>query len=432
MPEKRLAVFSPAHHWLNFYTIIMEFIAVTKSMIFNPILAPLFSFLTALLIALVSVPVVINISKEKKLMDTPNGRSSHTALTPTMGGIAVFAGLAVSTLIWVDLQQIHGLNFFVASAIILFFIGLKDDILVIAPWKKFVAQLFVSLLVIVGGDIRLENFCGILNIYELPYWISVGFSLVIFLGVTNAYNLIDGVDGLAGGLSLLAMSAFGTWFALAGEHSLAVLAFAAMGATAGFLRYNLSKNKKIFMGDTGSLLLGFTITVLALKFLSLNNPGTSTGFAIRNAPVFAVLALLLPVFDMMRVFFIRILDNKSPFHPDKRHIHHLLLNFQLSHANITLLLVSMNAVFLGVFLFLGQELAPNTHFLVLTVFFAFYTWICRETKPLTYQQKKKMVGTGYRRHKAIMEKMRHRQREVAGIEETAVLLALAARKGRQH
>lgn len=216
------------------------------------------------------------------------------------------------------------------------------------------------------GDVRITSFEGILGIYDIPYWPSILSSMFIFIALINAVNLIDGIDGLASGFGILASTFFGVDFYILGHFAWAMLCFAMAGALFAFLLYNVFGNaNKIFMGDTGSLVLGLFITTATLKFININ--AVSSGpFSINFAPALAISVLVLPVFDTLRVFSIRIANGQSPFHPDKRHIHHLMLRLGFSHKASTAILLSVNAAIIGI-CFALQSLNINYHIFALCV-----------------------------------------------------------------
>jgi len=191
---------------------------------------------------------------------------------------------------------------------------------------------------------------GFLGVHQIPYTASIILSLFTIIVITNSFNLIDGVDGLAGSLGLLTTLVFGIYFFYAGKSTYAVMAFALSGATIGFLLYNYSP-AKIFMGDTGSLLLGLINSILVLKFIDVAGAAKSE-FPLESAPAIGVAILMIPLFDTLRVFGLRILDRRSPFSPDRTHVHHFLLDLGFSHRMITLTCVTVNIGFIALAYFL--------------------------------------------------------------------------------
>jgi UDP-N-acetylmuramyl pentapeptide phosphotransferase/UDP-N-acetylglucosamine-1-phosphate transferase len=298
--------------------------------------------LWALLVAMFAVPSIVFIAHLKNLLDTPNGRTVHKSLTPRLGGVAVFAGFMSALTIFAPLG--NGVQQLLAGCIILFFVGLKDDLVTISVAKKFVGQLLATGVVMIMADVRITSFQGILGIETLPVGFSYGFTFVVIVGVTNAINLIDGLDGLAGTIVLIISGTFGYYFFRYGGTSFSNYAFVAVcliGGMLGFLRYNFHK-ASVFMGDTGSLVCGFIVSILAIEFIEMGN---STGQPFGNmAPAVTLGILFVPLFDTLRVFTLRMLAGKSPFIPDKNHVHHRIMALGFSQISTVLLLGLLNTV----------------------------------------------------------------------------------------
>lgn len=304
-----------------------------------PYLIILLSFAVALVISYSAIPPIIAFAYYKNLYDLPNGRSVHNNSTPTLGGIAIFASFVFSSLIFTCYESSTYISYLIASCLMIFFIGLKDDIFLLSPFKKFLTQIIAALIVVVLADVRITSLHGLFGIHEIHYAISIMISLFIFVAITNAINLIDGIDGLSAFLSIIAALSFGIWFFVAGFYNYAVLSFALIGALTGFLPYNLSKSakRKIFMGDTGSLLSGFALAFLAIGFNEANLVADKA-YKINSAPAVSIGILFIPIFDTLRVMIIRIIKKQSPFSADKRHVHHLLLKLGHSHLSASLIL----------------------------------------------------------------------------------------------
>jgi UDP-N-acetylmuramyl pentapeptide phosphotransferase/UDP-N-acetylglucosamine-1-phosphate transferase len=285
-----------------------------------------------------AIPSIIYLAHHKNILDEPNGRTIHVSLTPRLGGLAIFAGFMSSLTIFGDLTNPEeGIQQVLASCVIIFFIGLKDDIAPVSAFKKFFIQVLASGIVMFIGDIRIESFHGFMGIYHIEEGISYLISFIIIIGLTHAFNLIDGVDGLAGTVTSIAALVFGIYF-FAFQSAYAVLCFCLLGSVLGFLRYNLYK-ARIFMGDTGSLLSGFIMSVLAIKFLQVQG---EYDFA---SPALAISALIIPILDTIRVFFLRSIKGKSPFSPDKNHLHHRLMDMGLSQVTVVSLMGILNICF---------------------------------------------------------------------------------------
>lgn len=304
----------------------------------------------AFLITFFAIPIVIQVAKDKKLFDEPDERKVHKTVIPTLGGLGIFAGFIIATLMGVPNGIASELQYFVAATTVIFFLGLKDDILVLSASKKFIGQLVAAGIVIKFGGVLLNNMHGFLGIYEIPPVASVVLTIFTIIVITNSFNLIDGVDGLAGSLGVLTTLVFGVYFFFAGQLTYAVMAFTLAGSTVAFLIYNFSP-AKIFMGDTGSLLLGLVNAVLVIKFINVaSNPAGK--FVLEASPAMGFAILMIPLFDTLRVFTLRILDRRSPFSPDRTHVHHFLLDIGFSHRMITFTCVAVNGAFIAVAYFL--------------------------------------------------------------------------------
>ncbi len=301
-----------------------------------PILYSAFAFITACCISLVVVPFVIRFAKSKSLLDQPDQRKEHTHAIPTLGGFGIFAGFIISFLIWNDYTNLIQIGCVLISLTILFITGIVDDLKDLKATHKLLIQIIAATIITFSG-IKIESLNGLLGVYELPVSIQYILSVFLIAGVTNAVNLIDGINGLAGGIILANCLVFVTLFSLSNNTVFSVFAASLGGGILGFLRYNFNK-AKIFMGDTGSLVLGFSIAVMSIKFMQVNTIENANSLII----VFGI--LILPVFDTIRVFSIRILKSKSPFSADKNHIHHLLIKTGYNHLRSALIMYAANAI----------------------------------------------------------------------------------------
>lgn len=299
------------------------------------------SFFIACFLSIVAIPVIINLSNLLNLTAKPGFRSSHASATPTLGGIAIFASTLISFFLWPHADEVRDANIASLSVVgltILFFLGLKDDILALDPTKKLLIQICASLSLIVMGDFKVDYLYGIFDWYFIPDWISIPLTVLIFIALINAINLIDGIDGLAGGISLIAGIVLGIWFMIKEHYVFACLAYSMSGALLGFLRFNFSKTSKIFMGDTGSLVVGFLLSLFCVQFLRLNVSTRHNEDAFVNAPIVLLVILIVPVFDTLRVFIVRLMKGGSPFVADRNHMHHLLIDNGLNHFQASLIL----------------------------------------------------------------------------------------------
>ncbi|MFZ1530310.1 MAG: MraY family glycosyltransferase [Ferruginibacter sp.] len=305
----------------------------------------LLSAVLAFIITFFAIPVIIQIAKSKKLFDEPDERKVHKTVIPTLGGLGIFAGFIIAILMGVPAGINPEFQYFVAAAIVIFFLGIKDDIIILSASKKFIGQLIAAGIIIKFGGIQITNMHGFLGIYEIPYVAGVILSFFTIIVITNSFNLIDGVDGLAGTLGLITTLAFGTYFIYIGKTAYGVLAFSLSGSIIAFLIYNFSP-AKIFMGDTGSLLLGLVNSILVIKFINLASVSQAP-FAIQASPAVGFAIMIIPLFDTLRVFGLRILDRRSPFSPDRNHIHHYLLDLGFSHRKITITCATVTMTFIA-------------------------------------------------------------------------------------
>jgi UDP-GlcNAc:undecaprenyl-phosphate/decaprenyl-phosphate GlcNAc-1-phosphate transferase len=292
------------------------------------------------------IPSIVNISRAKKLCYCPNSRTSHYIDTPTFGGIAVFIGFVLSMVLVSGNNSIFEQRYIFAALIIVFFIGIKDDILVIDPLKKLAGQIIAASILVLFADIRISNLYGLFHVGQLPYIASLLVTVFVFIVIINGFNLIDGIDGLASGAGMVSSLVFAIWFWKTGDIPYAIFCFSFIGSLAAFFVYNVfGKKNKIFLGDTGSMLIGFILSILTCHFLQeeLASPGN---IEFPAAPALVIGILIIPLFDSLRVFILRVSDGKSPFKADRQHLHHRLLQLGYSHLKATLVLLSINILFM--------------------------------------------------------------------------------------
>lgn len=292
------------------------------------------------------IPSIVEMARKKSLFAVPGKRTSHEKSIPNLGGIAIFIGFIISYLLFLKTISFPTFQYLLAGALMLFFIGIKDDITSLSPFKKFFGQLVVALIVVFFGDIRITNLHGFFGIYEIQESFSFIISMITVIGITNCFNMIDGIDGLSAGLGILASFAFGTWFYLVGDFDWVMLTAGLAGSLFTFSFFNVfGKSNKIFMGDTGSLTLGFMMSLIAIHF-NERNIDPAIPYFINAAPAVSIGILLIPIFDTLRVILFRLIHRRSPFDPDRTHIHHSLLSLGLSHLNATLVLLGVSLIFI--------------------------------------------------------------------------------------
>lgn len=303
------------------------------------------AFITAFALTYVAIPSIIHLAIKKNLMDEPGERRSHKESTPSLGGIAIFAGTLFSIIMWTPFTYFGDLQYILCAFIIIFLIGAKDDIDPISPYKKFLGELFAACILVFRANIKLTSLYGFFGIHALPELASIILSIFTIIVIINAFNLIDGINGLSGSLGLLITFVLGIWFYLVGSIEISIVAFALGGALMAFLKYNITP-AKIFMGDTGALLLGLVCSILAIKFIELHNDIQNSPYTFKSAPSVAIAILILPLFDTLRVFALRVMEGKSPFDPDRKHIHHIMIDLGLSHMQATSVLFITNILFI--------------------------------------------------------------------------------------
>ena len=287
----------------------------------------LLTYVMAFVLTLIFIPPVIFMVKRFKLFDRPNARKEHSVPTPTFGGIAIFAGMMVALLFWFKFNNHPSTITFFLSMVLLFGVGIMDDLKDLAARYKLVIEAGLATLLAVSG-IRITSFGGLFGITELHIAAQYIITVVTIVGISNAFNLIDGIDGLAGGLGFMSLVTLGIFLTISKDLNYAMIAFALAGALLGFLYFNFNP-ARIFMGDTGSLVLGFVIAVLCVQLMKINS--THPTPVVPNIYVFTLGIVMIPVFDTLRVFGTRIWKGHSPFSADKTHIHHLITNKGFTH-----------------------------------------------------------------------------------------------------
>jgi len=312
------------------------------------------AFIISFVLVLITIPPILRIARAKHLFEPFEDRKIHKTTIPPMGGVAIFIGFTLSSIIATDGLSFDSLKYIIASVIAMFFIGLKDDLLVISARKKLGVQIFASVILITLGNVRFTNLQGILGVHEIGFFTSILISIFVMVAIINAYNLIDGIDGLASGITMVGATAFGIWFYLSGNTQFSIMSFALVGSLAGFFLYNVFGNKnKLFMGDTGSLIIGIVISTLVIKFNEFNI-GYTGPYAVNAAPAISFAIIIVPLIDTLRVMTIRISNGISPFTADNNHIHHQLLKLTPTHINITLLILITNIIIITISVFLSR------------------------------------------------------------------------------
>lgn len=325
-------------------------------------------FTFSLAISYLCYPVIIKISKLKNLMSEKNFRSVHTSQTSNLGGIGIFIAIYLAVAFFGNQFDNQNLIYLLGAISIMFFMGLADDLINLKAKSKIIIQFIATLSLIITTNLRIENLHGFLGIYELPFMLSVLLTSLFFLLIINSFNLIDGVDGLAGSFAITVTSFFGYNFYVNQNYSMFCLSIIIIGSLLSFLIFNFSKKNKIFMGDTGSMVIGFLLAYQAINFINIAFYETSILYS-SKVLLFAVALFSFPLLDTIRVVFIRIKVGKNPLVADKNHIHHRLLECGLSHKKIALFTSIFTVITVsGIYLFQDLEVHRLT-LILLTMWF---------------------------------------------------------------
>ncbi len=318
------------------------------------------TYVMAFVLTLIFIPPVIFMVKRFRLFDKPNARKEHSVPTPTFGGISIFTGMMVSLLFWFQFNNHPSIITFFLSMILLFGVGIMDDLKDLPARYKLIIEAGLASLLAVAG-IRITSFGGLFGINELHIMAQYVITVVTIVGITNAFNLIDGIDGLAGGLGFMSLVTLAIFLTISKDLNSAMIAFALAGALLGFLYFNFNP-ARIFMGDTGSLVLGFIIAVLCVQLMKVNAQLVVP--VVPNIYVFTLGIVMIPVFDTLRVFGIRIWKGRSPFSADKTHIHHLVTNKGFTHGFAARLICVFHG-FILILVYWMKDLKPGLQVLVL-------------------------------------------------------------------
>lgn len=318
--------------------------------------------LLSFIISYILVPPIILISKKLKLGDKGGGRKIHKKVIPTLGGIAIIISFMVSLLAWspnFTIETNFKNNEFLfggISVLILLIVGVRDDLIPMKSMVKLVVQVLTAFIVVVFGKLYFVDFDGLFGLEVIPVFYGKLLSIIIIVAIVNAYNLIDGIDGLASVMAMISSLFFAMWFILGNNIVMYSVAIGLFGSLLGFLMLNKSP-AKIFMGDTGSMFVGFILAILAIRFIDFNAVVKDSYFHVENAPLIAMTTMLVPVLDVIRVFVDRMLAKKSPFFPDKSHIHHLLLKIGFTHNMVVSLLGFLSVTFIFISVLFNDKLS---------------------------------------------------------------------------
>ena len=332
------------------------------------------TFAGALLISLIAAPQIIAIAGKRQLFDVPdNDRKLHKHTTPSLGGVAIFFAYIIVTSLVVQPSVFDKWHYMIATSLLFFLTGLMDDLVALSAWKKLIAQLIPIFIIVIPGDVRVQSLYGLFGVGELSYATSIFITIFSITFFTNAFNFIDGIDGLAGSMGVLYTTILGFCLAVTGNIGAAAVSFSLAGATAGFLWYNITP-AKLFMGDTGSLLLGFTISVLSVLFINSYDPDREIFNWIHDgqlAIIFCLSLLALTIADCLSVFFIRMSKGISPMGAERIDLHYFLLDAGLRDLQAVGVILSVNMLFV-LAAYLIQGMGSRALFIVLCVMSAIF------------------------------------------------------------
>lgn len=307
------------------------------------LLGILIAFLVALFVTALIHPRVVRFAQRRNIVDNPNARKLQRNPVPVLGGVAVFFGLVSGLCVSGIFVNVNDLLPIIVAMSMMLCVGVVDDFSELSPWLRFVIEIAVVVMLIFTTNISLNNLHGLWGFYDLPMWLSVPLTVFAVVGMINAINLIDGVDGLSSGFCMIASLAFGALFLIAGNPAMALVTAITLGALMPFFFHNVFGNKsKMFIGDGGSLMMGvvmsaYVVSVIAVRGEMLDHIPEGMGLV-----AFTMAVMAVPVFDTLRVMAMRILRCASPFHPDKTHLHHLFIDLGFSHIATTLSVLSLN------------------------------------------------------------------------------------------
>ncbi len=286
--------------------------------------------------------MLIKLLVQLNLFDSPGRHKIHENYKPSLGGVAILLGPIFSLLISLPFMEWVALKYFFISLLLMFFIGLRDDILALTPRQKLYSQFLPVVLLVVLNQTTLNSAYGLVDLPEVPIPIIWTVSIFTLIILTNAYNLIHGLDGLAGTIGIIALATYGFWFYMAGNSALGLIALTFAGGLLAFLVFNWQPSK-IFMGDTGALMIGFLLSYLAIVFINENyRLPQGNEYKFQGSIATAICVVIIPIFDTLRVIILRLRQGQSPFHADRNHLHHQFINLGFSHAKSVLHIAAIN------------------------------------------------------------------------------------------
>ena len=326
-------------------------------------------------ISLLLIPKIRSIALKLNLSDTPDDRSSHSAPVPTFGGVIFYVSYIVILFFAQNLDVNHVSVTLLASISVLFFTGLLDDFRNLSPKIKFLFQIIGVAILMFQPDFRIVSLHGFLGVYEIPMAISVAGSMFFLLALIDAFNLIDGIDGLSGITGIIIASFYSFMLFNLGYYFYLSISLATIGTLLAFLRFNFSIKRKIFMGDTGSLVIGLVLGLVTLKLMAVGDAAhNSLSFNRSQLPLFLAGVLFIPTLDTIRVMLLRFTRGVSMFKPDRNHIHHILIDFGFSHRKASFCIGFINFLVASTMFYVTQKLTIIQSLMILiSMFFIAFT-----------------------------------------------------------
>ncbi|MFD0795053.1 MraY family glycosyltransferase [Mucilaginibacter litoreus] len=324
-------------------------------------------------ITVLAIPSILHVARTRHLYDdVGHFRKQHDHGIPRLGGVAIFVSFTITILLFSIVDKTTPVSYMLAASIVLFIMGIKDDLSGVNPSTKLLIQIVVASILVLAGNIRFTSMYGILGFYDIPYVVSVVLSILFIILIINAFNLVDGIDGLAATTCIIVNGTFSVLFIYIRHYELAAISLTISGAVLGFLRYNITP-AKIFMGDACSLLIGLISAIMAINLIELNKISEGKSVEIISAPALAFAILIGPIFDTLRVFTLRIFSGKSPFEADRNHIHHRILRLGYTHLQTTCILAGLNILTI-VLVLVFSELGNFALMLIIFAISILFNW----------------------------------------------------------
>lgn len=374
--------------------------------------------LMALVVSLAAFPVILKLARRNNITDKPNARKLQSRPIPVMGGLVVFIGWITAMMV-----AIYGFHFYyssvwwrIATVVIMFLVGTVDDIRGLSPMLRFLVEIGVICIMIFAVGTSFDCFHGLWGLQgTLPKWFYIAFTIFAGVGIINAVNLIDGVDGYCSGYCIMACIVFAIFFFSRGDNSYAVWALSCAGAVVPFLLHNVfGRDSKMYLGDSGTLMMGTVLAMFVFRVLCGHIRGQIYSDMNCCIIAFTLAIFAIPVFDTLRVMSRRILMGQSPFHPDKTHLHHLFIEMGFSHVGTTVCLITANFfVVLVWWIAFKLHCSIDAQFYIVVVLcvmetWGFYGWIKRHQRRNTpfYQSLLKIGEASHMEREGVWKWMR--------------------------